>query len=111
MKLATLRTDKPNGELVIVSRDLTRMCRVSDIAPTLQAALDDWARAKPLLAARYQTLPGDRRNQAVVHGKDQAGRTWGVVGIEQPLVRPAGTRCPDKVCGAGRSIARIPLFG
>ena len=31
MKLATLRTDKPDGELVVVSRDLTGMHRVRDI--------------------------------------------------------------------------------
>ena len=40
MKLATLRGRGPDGELVVVSRDLTRMARVGDIAPTLQAALD-----------------------------------------------------------------------
>ncbi len=56
MKLATLRTDKPDGELVVVSRDLTGMRRVRDIVPTLQAALDDWARVRPLLDARYRAL-------------------------------------------------------
>ena len=37
MKLATLQNGKPDGELVVVSRDLTKMARVADIAPTLQA--------------------------------------------------------------------------
>ena len=61
MKLATLRTNKPDGELVVVSRDLTRMRRVRDIAPTLQAALDEWVRVKPLLDARYQALVAGER--------------------------------------------------
>ncbi len=56
MKLATLRTARPDGELVVVSRDLARMARAADIAPTLQAALDDWAATRPRLAERYQAL-------------------------------------------------------
>lgn len=56
MRLATLRSSKPDGELVIVSRDLARMCRASDIAPTLQAALDEWPRVRPLLNSRYNDL-------------------------------------------------------
>jgi hypothetical protein len=36
---------------VLDPRDLTRM-RAGDLASTLQAALDDWAGVKPLLAAR-----------------------------------------------------------
>jgi hypothetical protein len=42
VKLATLRTAKPD-DLVVVPRDLARMIRADDIAPTLQAALDAWA--------------------------------------------------------------------
>ncbi|MGE5147064.1 MAG: fumarylacetoacetate hydrolase family protein [Candidatus Eiseniibacteriota bacterium] len=56
MKLATLRSTKPDGELVVVSRDLTKMVRVADMAPTLQAALDDWARLRPRLEERYRRL-------------------------------------------------------
>jgi fumarylacetoacetate (FAA) hydrolase len=78
MKLATLRTSRPDGELVVVSRDLKRMRRVSDIAPTLQAALDDWARAKPLLAARYQAL---------VEGKDPAAEAFDPARAHSPLPR------------------------
>jgi Fumarylacetoacetase N-terminal domain 2 len=43
VKLATLRTAKPDGDLVVVSGDLAHMIRADDIAPTLQAALDAWA--------------------------------------------------------------------
>lgn len=56
MKLATLRNGKPDGELVIVSRGLAEMARASDIASTLQAALDDWTKTKPLLEERYLRL-------------------------------------------------------
>jgi fumarylacetoacetate (FAA) hydrolase len=55
MKLASLRAGL-DGELVLVSRDLTHMVRVSDIAATMQDALDNWAGVRPLLAARYQGL-------------------------------------------------------
>lgn len=50
MKLASLKSGR-DGRLVIVSKDLTRATDVTHIAPTLQAALDDWARIAPRLAA------------------------------------------------------------
>lgn len=51
MKLASLRdsTQRRDGRLVVVSRDLTRYLDAHSIAPTLQAALDDWARLEPSL--------------------------------------------------------------
>lgn len=51
MKLATLRNGRPDGHLVIVSRDLTRFASAGRIASNLQAALDDWARCAPILKA------------------------------------------------------------
>ena len=62
MKLATLRNGRPDGHLVVVSRDLTRCVSAGRVAPTLQAALDDWERAAPALAELAQTL--DRRGIA-----------------------------------------------
>jgi len=50
MKLATLKGGR-DGRLVIVSRDLARCLDASSIAPTLQAALDDWSSIKPELEA------------------------------------------------------------
>ena len=50
MKLASLKSAGRDGLLVVVSRDLTRAVAVPDIAPTLQAALDDWAALAPRLA-------------------------------------------------------------
>ena len=49
MKLATLRNGSRDGQLVVVSRDLTRVLPVQKIAATLQEALDDWVRCAPLL--------------------------------------------------------------
>ncbi|MBO9588332.1 fumarylacetoacetate hydrolase family protein [Devosia sp.] len=51
MKLATLRANRPDGQLVVVSHDLTRCVSAGRIAPSLQAALDDWDRLSPALAA------------------------------------------------------------
>jgi fumarylacetoacetate (FAA) hydrolase len=56
MKLATLKTGSRDGTLVVVSRDLVTCQAVPDIAPTLQAALDDWARVAPQLRAVYEVL-------------------------------------------------------
>lgn len=49
MKLATLRNGTRDGQLVVVSRDLSVAMPVPSIATTLQAALDDWSRTSPLL--------------------------------------------------------------
>lgn len=54
MKLATYKNGKRDGELRLVSRDLTRCLAVPDIAPTLQAALDDWLNVEPRLKERYR---------------------------------------------------------
>jgi fumarylacetoacetate (FAA) hydrolase len=49
VKLATLRDGSRDGRLVVVSRDLARAVPARHIAPTLQAALDDWSRTAPQL--------------------------------------------------------------
>jgi fumarylacetoacetate (FAA) hydrolase len=56
MKLASLKTGGRDGSLIVVSRDLGRYVPAADIAPTLQAALDDWQQAAPRLNARYAEL-------------------------------------------------------
>jgi fumarylacetoacetate (FAA) hydrolase len=43
MKLASLKDGSRDGRLVVVSKDLTQYTDVSHIAPTMRAALDDWA--------------------------------------------------------------------
>jgi fumarylacetoacetate (FAA) hydrolase len=49
VKLASLRNGSRDGQLLVVSRDLARAAPVPHIVPTLQAALDDWARVQPRL--------------------------------------------------------------
>jgi fumarylacetoacetate (FAA) hydrolase len=48
MKLASLKSGR-DGKLVVVSDDLTKYADASSVAPTMQAALDEWARCEPLL--------------------------------------------------------------
>jgi fumarylacetoacetate (FAA) hydrolase len=55
MKLASLKSGR-DGRLAIVSRDLKRAVLAKSIAPTLQAALDDWQSIAPALATRAEKL-------------------------------------------------------
>jgi fumarylacetoacetate (FAA) hydrolase len=56
MKLATQDNGTPDGALVVVSADGTRFLGASDVAGTLQAALDGWATAEPALRALADRL-------------------------------------------------------
>ena len=56
MKLATLRDSTRDGKLVVVSRDNTRFVEASNIAKTMQEALDRWDEVKPLLDSLYKDL-------------------------------------------------------
>jgi len=58
VKLASLRGGA-DGELVVVSRDLARAVRVSELSPTLQAALEDWASIYPHLLRAFHHLQHD----------------------------------------------------
>jgi fumarylacetoacetate (FAA) hydrolase len=65
MKLATLADGSRDGRLAVVSRDIAYATGARGIAPTLQAALDDWARLAPrleALAAELETgsVPSER---------------------------------------------------
>jgi fumarylacetoacetate (FAA) hydrolase len=55
MKLASLKHGR-DGRLVIVSEDLTRFTDATRIAPTMQAALDDWDHAEPHLRELARSL-------------------------------------------------------
>lgn len=55
MKLASLK-DGRDGKLVVVSNDLTRYTDAGRVAPTLQAALDDWDKVEPGLRELAQGL-------------------------------------------------------
>jgi len=55
MKLASLKGGR-DGRLVVVSRDLAWCVDASPVAPTLQAALDDWELCEPLLRGLAESL-------------------------------------------------------
>ena len=56
MKLATRKNQTRDGELLVVGRRLDRCVAVPDIAPTLQAALDNWEAVSPRLKRIYGKL-------------------------------------------------------
>ena len=60
MKIASLKGDR-DGRLVVVSRDLAWCADAAHIAPTLQAALDDWEHMAPKL----ENLSVDLAHEAI----------------------------------------------
>ena len=64
MKLATLKDGSRDGQLAVVSRDLKSVQVADAIAPTLQAALDDWAFISPQLSDMYQMLNSGRTSRS-----------------------------------------------
>jgi len=59
MRLATLRNGSRDGALVVVATGSDRVASAASVAPTLQAALDDWERARPGLAAISSRLTAE----------------------------------------------------
>ena len=56
MKLASLKNDTRDGQLVVVNRNLTKAVAVPEIAATMQQALENWETASPRLEAVYKQL-------------------------------------------------------
>ena len=56
MKLASRKDGSRDGQLVVVSRDLAYCTKASEIAATLQQALDNWEQVAPHLAALAESL-------------------------------------------------------
>ncbi|KZY54965.1 2-keto-4-pentenoate hydratase [Erythrobacter sp. HI0063] len=81
MKLATLNDGTRDGKLVVVSKDLTRYCAADNIAPTLQAALDDWEAIAPKLQALYtdvehEAVPCERFHEREAHSPLPRAYQW-----------------------------------
>ncbi|WP_299269487.1 fumarylacetoacetate hydrolase family protein [uncultured Psychrosphaera sp.] len=76
MKLASLKSGR-DGKLVVVNNALTKMVNATDIAPTMQAALDDWDYVEPKLNALYADL-----ESGVI-----AGEVFDQTNCESPLPR------------------------
>ena len=64
MKFATYRDGSRDGQLVVVSRDLTQAHYATGIANTLQQVLDDWAFLAPQLQALSDQLQAGRARHA-----------------------------------------------
>lgn len=56
MKLATLKNNTRDGQLVVVSQDLSRCVSVPSIATTMQQALDNWEQVEGELRDTYAAL-------------------------------------------------------
>lgn len=76
MKLASLKGGR-DGRLVVVSDDLARYADASAVAPTLQAALDDWSVTEP----RLRALSGDLSSGVI------AGKPFDETTLAAPLPR------------------------
>lgn len=71
MKLASLKSGR-DGRLVVVSDDLHWFTDAFLIAPTLQAALDDWDRCGPLLRGLAESLEHGSAPQGRFHEREAA---------------------------------------
>jgi fumarylacetoacetate (FAA) hydrolase len=79
MKLGSLKSSQLDGELVIVSHDLARMTKASDIVPTLREAVEKWSDVSPRLKERAEQLEkGTAHYQAYDETKMMSAlpRTW-----------------------------------
>ena len=80
MKLATLRSDSRDGQLVVVSRDLRRAASATHVAKTLLAALESWQQVAPSLVALFNDLEdGKAQGEFALAEPDLASplpRTW-----------------------------------
>ncbi len=81
MKLATLDNGTRDGMLVVVSKDLTRCSSAGYIAPTLQAALDNWERVAPELEllgrdVEHETVPCERFHERQAHSPLPRAYQW-----------------------------------
>jgi fumarylacetoacetate (FAA) hydrolase len=64
MKLATRKTSGPDGELLVVSRDLRKAAQASAVAATLLEALSRWQEVVLRLQAIYERLNADQAADA-----------------------------------------------
>lgn len=71
MKLASLKQGR-DGRLVVVSDDLAWCADAGHIAPTLQAALDDWDALSPALESLAQDLSHEAIPMMRFHERDAA---------------------------------------
>ncbi|MBU3650770.1 MAG: fumarylacetoacetate hydrolase family protein [Limnohabitans sp.] len=71
MKLATYKDGSRDGQLVVVSRDLSTAHYATGIATRLQQALDDWGFIAPQLQDLYETLNHGKARHAFAFDPQQ----------------------------------------
>jgi fumarylacetoacetate (FAA) hydrolase len=81
MKLATFNDGTRDGKLVVVSRDLTRCCAAGYLAPTMQAALDNWSVIAPQLEVlardvEHEAVPCERFHEREAHSPLPRAYQW-----------------------------------
>lgn len=101
MKLASLKNGTRDGALVVVANDLTKMLSAATIAPTLQAALDDWGRVSAPLEALAQRVEeeGERFDPSQAHSPLPRAYQWAdgsaYVNHVELVRRARGAQMPD----------------
>ncbi len=109
MKLATLRAGGRDGTLVVVNRDGSRYAPAGAVAPTLQAALDDWdaRRARGCARSRGALERGQvagaaarsrARSRAPLAARVRVGRRLGVPQPRDPRAQGARRRAAARRC-------------
>ncbi|MDV7392497.1 hypothetical protein RZS08_14120, partial [Arthrospira platensis SPKY1] len=77
MKLATYKDGSRDGQLVVVSRDLSTAHYATGIAHRLQQVLDDWNFLAPQLEDLFLTLnQGKARGRGAMHMDGSNGNAW-----------------------------------
>ena len=70
MKLASINNNTRDGSLLVVSRDLQLAASASDIALTLQVALDNWDELSPRLLERFDALNDRKLDDTIEFDQD-----------------------------------------
>jgi fumarylacetoacetate (FAA) hydrolase len=111
MKLASLKGGR-DGRLVVVTDDLAWCASADRIAPTLQAALDDWDNCEPQLrgladSLEHGSIPRDRFHEHDAASPLPRAYQWaGRIG----LCEPRGARAPGAGRGDAESFWTDPLM-
>jgi fumarylacetoacetate (FAA) hydrolase len=63
MKLASLKNNTRDGQLVVVKQDLSQAVAVPEIARTMQQLMDDWSELSPKLESVYAQLNAGEASQ------------------------------------------------
>jgi len=81
MKVASIKNGTRDGALIVVSKDLSRYADASAIAPTLQAALDNWSGCRDALGSLAahvdnDTLPTEQFDATQCHSPLPRAYQW-----------------------------------